>query len=90
MVTTAVAGAEELRRIVWIEREPSAFARAIENARKRDGERRRSLRQGAVAPLSWDAVADYAIASIDAVRAGSDPPSAPELKIPSIPGFLAR
>lgn len=90
VVTTAVAGAEELRRLVWIEREPSAFARAIQGARKRDRERRRSLRQAAVAPLSWEAIADHAVASIDAVRSGAELPPAPEVRIPVIPGFLAR
>jgi len=90
VVTTAVAGAEELRRLVWIARDPSEFARAIQGALKRDRDRRRSLRQGAVAPLSWDAVADHLIASVDAVRAGADLPSPPEIKVPAIPGFLAR
>ena len=90
VVTTAVAGAEELRRLVWIARDPSEFARAIQGALKRDRERRRALRQAAVAPLSWDAIADHLVASIDAVRSGADPPPAPELKIPAIPGFLAR
>jgi glycosyltransferase involved in cell wall biosynthesis len=90
VVTTAVAGAEELRRLVWIARDPSEFARAIQGALKRDRERRRTLRQAAVAPLSWDAIADHVIASVDAVRAGDDLPSAPELRVPAIPGFLAR
>ena len=90
VVTTAVAGAEELRRLVWIARDPSEFARAIQGALKRDRERRRTLRQAAVAPLSWDAIADHVIASVDAVRADAELPSAPELKTPVIPGFLAR
>jgi len=90
VVTTAVAGAEELRRLVWIARDPSEFSRAIQGAIKRDRDRRRSLRQAAVAPLSWDAIADHLIASIDAVRSNADVPPAPELKIPAIPGFLAR
>jgi UDP-galactopyranose mutase len=90
VVTTAVAGAEELRRLVWIARDPSEFARAIEGALKRDRERRRTLRQAAVAPLSWDAIADHVIASVNAVRADADLPSAPEVKMPAIPGFLAR
>jgi glycosyltransferase involved in cell wall biosynthesis len=90
VVTTAVAGAEELRRLVWIARDPSEFARAIQGALKRDRDRRRSLRQAAVAPLSWDAVAAHLLASIDAVRSGAEPPSPPELKVPAIPGFLAR
>jgi glycosyltransferase involved in cell wall biosynthesis len=90
VVTTAVAGAEELRRLVWIARDPSEFARAIQGALKRDRERRRALRQAAVAALSWDAIADHTVASIDAVRAGAELPAAPELKVPAIPGFLAR
>ncbi len=90
VVTTAVAGAEELRRLVWIARDPSEFARAIQGALKRDRDRRRSLRQAAVAPLSWDAVAAHLLASVDAVRSGAEPPSPPELKVPAIPGFLAR
>jgi glycosyltransferase involved in cell wall biosynthesis len=90
VVTTAVAGAEELRRLVWIARDPSEFARAIQGALKRDRDRRRSLRQAAVAPLSWDAVADHLIATIDALRSGAELPSPPELRIPAIPGFLAR
>jgi glycosyltransferase involved in cell wall biosynthesis len=90
VVTTAVAGAEELKRLVWIARDPSEFARAIQGALKRDRERRRSLRQAAVAPLSWDAVAAHLIASIDAVRSGAELPSPPELRVPAIPGFLAR
>jgi len=90
VVTTAVAGAEELRRLVWIARDPSEFARAIQGALKRDRERRRSLRQAAVAPLSWDAIAEHLVASIDAVRGDTDLPAPPELKIPAIPGFLAR
>jgi glycosyltransferase involved in cell wall biosynthesis len=90
VVTTEIAGAEELRRLVWIARDPSEFARAIQGALKRDRERRRALRQAAVAPLSWDAIADHAVASVDAVRAGAELPPAPELKLPAIPGFLAR
>jgi glycosyltransferase involved in cell wall biosynthesis len=90
VVTTAVAGAEELRRLVWIARDPSEFSRAIQGALKRDRDRRRSLRQAAVAPLSWDAIADHLVQSVNAVRAGGDPPSPPELRIPAIPGFLAR
>jgi glycosyltransferase involved in cell wall biosynthesis len=90
VVTTAVAGAEELRRLVGIARDPSEFARAIQVALKRDRDRRRSLRQAAVAPLSWDAIADHLVQSVDAVRAGGDLPAAPELRIPAIPGFLAR
>jgi glycosyltransferase involved in cell wall biosynthesis len=90
VVTTAVAGAEELRRLVWIARDPSEFARAIQGALKRDRDRRRSLRQAAVAPLSWDAVAEHLIASVDAVRSGGELPSPPDLKVPAIPGFLAR
>jgi glycosyltransferase involved in cell wall biosynthesis len=90
VVCTAVAGADELRRLVWIEREPSAFARAVQGALKRDRERRRALRQAAVAPLSWDAIAGHLVASIDAVRAGAELPATPEVRIPVIPGFLAR
>jgi glycosyltransferase involved in cell wall biosynthesis len=90
VVTTAVAGAEELRRLVWIARDPSEFARAIQGALKRDRDRRRSLRQAAVAPLSWDAIAEYLMQSVETVRSGGDLPSPPELKIPAIPGFLAR
>ncbi|HZD73631.1 MAG TPA: hypothetical protein VE776_07065, partial [Actinomycetota bacterium] len=90
VVTTAVAGAEELKRLVWIARDPSEFSRGIQGALKRDRDRRRTLRQGAVAPLSWDAIAGHLVQSIDAVRAGADLPSAPELRIPAIPGFLAR
>jgi glycosyltransferase involved in cell wall biosynthesis len=90
VVTTEVAGAEELRRLVWIARDPSEFTRAIQGALKRDRERRRSLRQAAVAPLSWDAIAAHTVASVDAVRAGAELPDAPELKLPAIPGFLAR
>ena len=90
VVTTEVAGAEELRRLVWIARDPSEFARAIQGALKRDRERRRALRQAAVAPLSWDAIAAHTVASVDAVRAGAELPAAPELKLPAIPGFLAR
>jgi glycosyltransferase involved in cell wall biosynthesis len=90
VVTTEVAGAEELRRLVWIARDPSEFARAIQGALKRDRERRRALRQAAVAPLSWDAIAAHTLASVDAVRAGADLPAPPELKLPAIPGFLAR
>jgi hypothetical protein len=65
-------------------------ARAIQGALKRDRERRRALRQAAVAPLSWDAIAAHTLASVDAVRAGTDLPDPPELKLPAIPGFLAR
>ncbi len=90
VVTTAVAGAQDLRRLVWIARDPSEFARAIQGALKRDRERRRTLRQAAVAPLSWDAVAEHVVASVDAVRAGAELPGPPELKVPAIPGFLAR
>jgi glycosyltransferase involved in cell wall biosynthesis len=90
VVTTAVAGAEELRRLVWIARDPSEFSRAIQGALKRDRDRRRSLRQAAVAPLSWDAIAAHLVQSIDAVRQGADLPAPPELRIPAIPGFLAR
>jgi glycosyltransferase involved in cell wall biosynthesis len=90
VVTTAVAGAEELRRLVWIARDPSEFARAIQGALKRDRDRRRSLRQAAVAPLSWDAVAEHLLASVDAVRSGGELPPPPDLKVPAIPGFLAR
>ncbi len=89
-ITTAVAGAEELRRLVWIARDPSEFSRAIQGALKRDRDRRRSLRQAAVAPLSWDAIGDHLVQSVDAVRAGGDLPGPPELRIPAIPGFLAR
>jgi glycosyltransferase involved in cell wall biosynthesis len=90
VVTTEVAGAEELRRLVWIARDPSEFARAIQGALKRDRDRRRGLRQAAVAPLSWDEIAAHTIATVDAVRAGDDLPPAPEVKVPAIPGFLAR
>jgi glycosyltransferase involved in cell wall biosynthesis len=90
VVTTEVAGAEELRRLVWIARDPSEFARAIQGALKRDRDRRRALRQAAVAPLSWDEIAAHTITTVDALRAGSDLPASPELKIPAIPGFLAR
>jgi glycosyltransferase involved in cell wall biosynthesis len=90
VVTTAVAGAEELRRLVSIARDPSEFSRAIQGALKRDRDRRRSLRQAAVAPLSWDAIAEHLLHSVEAVRSGSDLPAPPELKIPAIPGFLAR
>jgi glycosyltransferase involved in cell wall biosynthesis len=90
VVTTAVAGVEELRRLVWTARDASEFARAIQGARKRDRDRRRGLRQAAVGPLSWDAIAAHLIASIDAVRSGADPPPPPEPKVPAIPGFLAR
>ncbi|HEX2155900.1 MAG TPA: glycosyltransferase, partial [Actinomycetes bacterium] len=90
VVTTEVAGAAELRRLVWIARDPSEFARAIQGALKRDRERRRALRQAAVSPLSWDAIAAHTVASVDAVRAGADLPDPPELKLPAIPGFLAR
>src|SRR6266496_5874018 len=82
--------AEELRRLVWIARDPSEFSRAIQGALKRDRDRRRSLRQAAVAPLSWDAIGDHLVQSVDAVRAGGDLPGPPELRIPAIPGFLAR
>src|ERR687898_669693 len=90
VVTTEIAGAEELRRLVWIARDPSEFARAIQGALKRDRERRRALRQAAVSPLSWDAIAAHTVASVDAVRAGAELPDPPELKLPAIPGFLAR
>jgi len=90
VVTTEVAGAEELRRLVWIARDPSEFARAIQGALKRDRDRRRALRQAAVAPLSWDEIAAHTITTVDALRAGADLPPPPELKIPAIPGFLAR
>ena len=90
VVTTAVAGVEELRRLVWVARDPGEFARAIQGARKRNRERRRALRQAAVAPLSWDNIADYLIASIDAIRAGEDLPDPPEAKVPHIPGFRLR
>ena len=90
VVTTAVAGAEELRRLVWIARDPSEFSRAIQGALKRDRDRRRSLRQAAVAPLSWDAIADHLMQSVDAARSNGELPTPPELKIPAIPGFLAR
>lgn len=90
VVTTAVAGVDELRRLVSTARDAGEFARAIQGARKRDRERRRSLRQAAVAPLSWAAVAAHLIASVEAVRGGGDPPATPELRIPAIPGFLAR
>jgi hypothetical protein len=75
---------------VWSARDASEFARAIQGARKRDRDRRRGLRQAAVAPLSWDAIAAHLLASVDAVRAGGDPPAPPEPKVPAIPGFLAR
>jgi glycosyltransferase involved in cell wall biosynthesis len=90
VVTTEVAGAEELRRLVWIARDPSEFARAIQGALKRDRDRRRALRQAAVAPLSWDEIAAHTITTVDALRAGAELPAPPELKIPAIPGFLAR
>ena len=90
VVTTEIAGAAELRRLVWIARDPSEFARGIQGALKRDRERRRALRQAAVAPLSWDAIAAHTVASVDAVRAGAELPDPPELKLPAIPGFLAR
>ena len=90
VVTTEVAGAEELRRLVWIARDPSEFARAIQGALKRDRDRRRALRQAAVAPLSWDEIAAHLVATIDALRAGAELPPPPELRIPAIPGFLAR
>jgi glycosyltransferase involved in cell wall biosynthesis len=90
VVTTEVAGAEELRRLVWIARDPSEFARAIQGALKRDRDRRRALRQAAVAPLSWDEIAAHTVATVDAIRSGSDLPPPPELKTPAIPGFLAR
>jgi glycosyltransferase involved in cell wall biosynthesis len=90
VVTTEVAGAEELRRLVWIARDPSEFARAIQGALKRDRDRRRGLRQAAVAPLSWDEIAAHTIATVDALRSGADLPPPPEVKIPAIPGFLAR
>jgi glycosyltransferase involved in cell wall biosynthesis len=90
VVTTEVAGAEELRRLVWIARDPSEFARAIQGALKRDRDRRRALRQAAVAPLSWDAIAAHLIATIDALRAGAELPPPLELRIPAVPGFLAR
>jgi len=90
VVTTEVAGAEELRRLVWIARDPSEFARAIQGALKRDRDRRRALRQAAVAPLSWDAIAAHTITTTDALRAGADLPPPPEIKVPAIPGFLAR
>jgi UDP-galactopyranose mutase len=90
VVTTPVAGVDELKRLVWSARDASEFARAIQGARKRDRERRRSLRVAAVAPLSWDAIAGHLIASVDAVRRGADPPQPPEPKMPTIPGFLAR
>jgi glycosyltransferase involved in cell wall biosynthesis len=90
VVTTEVAGAEELRRLVWIARDPSEFARAIQGALKRDRDRRRALRQAAVAPLSWDSIAAHTITTVDAIRAGAELPAPPELKIPAIPGFLAR
>jgi glycosyltransferase involved in cell wall biosynthesis len=90
VVTTEVAGAEELRRLVWIARDPSEFARAIQGALKRDRDRRRALRQAAVAPLSWDAIAAHTITTVDALRAGAELPAPPELRTPAIPGFLAR
>jgi glycosyltransferase involved in cell wall biosynthesis len=90
VVTTEVAGAEELRRLVWIARDPSEFARAIQGALKRDRDRRRALRQAAIAPLSWDEIAAHTIATVDAIRSGADLPPPPEVKIPAIPGFLAR
>ena len=90
VVTTEVAGAEELRRLVWIARDPSEFARAIQGALKRDRDRRRALRQAAVAPLSWDEIAAHTITTTDALRSNSDLPPAPELRLPAIPGFLAR
>ena len=90
VVTTAVAGVDELRRLVWTARDAGEFARAIQGARKRDRERRKSLRQAAVGPLSWDAVAAHLISSVEAVRGGGDLPATPELRVPAIPGFLAR
>ena len=90
VVTTEIAGAEELRRLVWIARDPYEFARAIQGALKRDRERRQTLRQAAVAPLSWDAIAAHMVATVDALRSGAELPAAPELKLPAIPGFLAR
>ena len=90
VVTTAVAGVEALRRLVWTARDASEFARAIQGARKRDRDRRRGLRQAAVVPLSWDAIAAHLLASVDAVAAGAEPPAPPEPRVPAIPGFLAR
>jgi glycosyltransferase involved in cell wall biosynthesis len=90
VVTTEVAGAEELRRLVWIARDPSEFARAIQGALKRDRGGGRAFLRVAVAPLSLDAIAAHTVASVDAVRAGADPPAPPELRTPAIPGFLAR
>jgi glycosyltransferase involved in cell wall biosynthesis len=90
VVTTPVAGVEDLRRLVWVARDASEFARAIKGALKRDRERRQTLRQAAVAPLSWDAIAAHLVASVDAVRSGGELPGPPELRLPSIPGFLAR
>lgn len=90
VVTTPVAGVEELRRLVWTARDPGEFARAIRGAHKRDRVRRRGLRQAAVASLSPDAIAGYLIDSVEAVRRGNDPPGPPEPRVPSIPGFLAR
>ncbi len=90
VVTTAVAGVEELRRLVWSARDASEFARAIQGARRRDGTRRRALRQSALAPLAWDGIAGHLVDSVDAVRAGRDLPAAPEPRVPAVPGFLAR
>jgi glycosyltransferase involved in cell wall biosynthesis len=90
VVTTAVAGVEELRRLLWTARDPGEFARAIQGANKRDRTRRRALRQAAVAPLTWDAIAAHLIASVDAVRRDADLPDPPEPKVTVFPGFLAR
>jgi glycosyltransferase involved in cell wall biosynthesis len=90
VVTTAVAGVEELRRLLWTARDPGEFARAIQGAHKRDRDRRRGLRQAAVAPLTWDAIAAHLVASVDAVRRDAEPPAPPEPKVTVFPGFLAR
>lgn len=90
VITTPVAGVEELKRLVWTARDPGEFARGIRGAVKRDRERRRGLRQAAVASLTWDAIAANLIDSVEAIRRGEDPPSPPEPRVPSIPGFLAR
>jgi glycosyltransferase involved in cell wall biosynthesis len=90
VVTTAVAGVEELRRLLWTARDPGEFARAIQGAHKRDRNRRRGLRQAAIAPLTWDAIAAHLVASVDAARRGAEPPAPPEPKVTVFPGLLAR
>ena len=89
VVTTEIAGAAELRRLVWIARDPSEFARAIQGPSSATGSGAGPCARPRSAPCPgtpspptrWPA-------STPSGRAPTCP--TPELKLPAIPGFLAR